>query len=508
MINFLLRPFIQLTFNARGAFGFTPIPFSIPTWIVIGIILTPNLLLTKLFIQSDFFKNIWPFTPRKNQRLKTELNRLLNEKSASLITRPKNQMPVLSYETINQLTRSGFLPIQDSTQKIHSAATNSTYSFSNNEFLGKGAFGVVYLGQDIATGSWVAIKKQRSKSLADEQKFLIEAKYLLEQNQLLGYQHDDKNKCFYTIMPLFAKDVVRSSSPIVEKIEFALESAKSIKNLHDKRRIHNDLHLGNICWDKSEKKCHLIDYGSMTKSDHLDETSSYEVARMPYHAPPEFHVGMMNFKSGDVYAFGCILASLFPDVIQADKEFSNFIKGLQHSLWFMRPTMQDVIHFLQKNKQRLISINDVSNTNNDAVKKSYEEINRYTNKVNSLEIKIAQAKNIAPQNGFLRLSLLNKKKAIYNNYISDHYSHIEFPSMTILKTLKNELVANKTKFELFVRAKIAPHTCHVIELPPLNHNSFLPGLDLSIKKGQSPVNDKCFKKLEDLRDKKGILYKK
>lgn len=491
MFNFGSEPLLKVVFNSRGLFGFDPIPFTVPNWVMIP----PLLLLSKFLIQSDAFRNIWPFTRKKNNLLKNEISELLKTKSSSLKYTPKIEMPVLSYKAIRQLTEQGFIA-QENVKQIEIKETNATFSLYDKELLGRGAFGSVFLGQETQTGSWVAIKMQRCLSLAQEQNLLIEAKYLLEQNQLLGYYVDEKAGLFYTIMPLFVRNDIRNA-PIEDKLTFAIEFAKAIKRLHDSGRTHNDLHLGNVCWDKKEKICRTIDFGSITRSDHFEETSSYAVPRMPWHRPPESQFAMMNFKSGDVYAYGCILHSLFEQTSAFDnKKFDNFIKKLKHPLWFRRPSLQEAITFLQENQSELQAIKEKSQfSGEDSMIVCREKIDHCREKINILEEKISQAKsNVSDPKGFLKLSLMIKKLHIYHQYISGLYGAIDpfwfngdfEPSWyhELLENVEKSLQADITKYKIFKRYQLNLSVCD-IKVPTGEQNSFVPGLNLEISQAQA-----------------------
>jgi serine/threonine protein kinase len=294
-------------------------------------------------------------------------------------------------------------------------------------------------------------------------------------------------------MPLFVKNDIEGA-PIEEKFAFAIEFAKAIKTLHDAGRIHNDLHLGNVCWNKKDKICHTIDFGSITRSDHLEEISSYAVPRMILHRPPEAFA-MMNFKSGDIYAYGCILHSLFQNTAALKNEkFANFITKLQHPWWFKRPSLQEVITFLQNNQAELEKIEEKEQSlDKDTAHLClcHKKIDNYKKKINLLEEQISQAKmNVNKPKGFLILSLLSKKLALYRRYISGLYNIINPTSWchAPLKEVEKRFQAGITKYKLFKSYKLNLSLFCNINIPTGGHNSVVPGLNLEM----TPLQEKRY----------------
>lgn len=206
--------------------------------------------------------------------------------------------------------------------------------------LGKGALGVVYLGQILHShnnnqlvGTFVAVKSQNldvnsvyaATALKNEKNILAKQGYLV-----LPYIETDSkySNLKYMFMDLFKgknlqECIVQNELSIIEKVLVAAKAAAEIANLHAKNVIHLDVHTGNILVEdiSTEEarnyKVTLIDYGvakNISDSEEFIDVSTY----MDF-CPAE----VSQLKAGkktDVYLLGITLAKMFLSDFFKDSE--------------------------------------------------------------------------------------------------------------------------------------------------------------------------------------------
>jgi serine/threonine protein kinase len=394
-------------------------------------------VLTKLFLQSDFYRNISPLTRRYIQKLRTEIESQLPDNLPNLDRHQQlKAFPTLSFEGIANLQENGFIHFKDEFKipatrlssempasfQITVDATKKTYQIFNTEELGAGICGKAFLGQDLSSGVWVAVKMQPLRDIAKEQDVLIENRHLLADRKLLGHAIYKKNGNQYlmSIMPLFVKDSPRHCSSS-EKIDFLIAVAHELKRLHQKNKIHSDLHLGNVCWNKAEGVAQLIDYGSLVNTENPFESTSHYVLKL--YTPPEslFGLGLFHVKASDIYALGCMARQLFSNTHNA--RLNSLISNMQHSLFFKRPSLDIII-------RELTAIKDFANDiieqpiaifnkeEEQCLNKVYEEIASYKTILQELDVEIAVLKNITESDpDYIHLAMCIKEKSIYQKYL-------------------------------------------------------------------------------------------
>ncbi len=393
-------------------------------------------VLTKVFLQSDFYRNNSPFTKAYNQKLRAEIETKLPDNLPNLNPHQQAQaFPALSFEGIANLQKEGFIHVKNSSEmpasfQITVTSTQKTYQIFNTEQLGAGAFGEAFIGQDTRSGEWVAVKMQPLRNIAKEQDVLIENSYLLADRKLLGQAIYEKNGDPYllSIMPLFVKDSPRHCSSS-EKIDFLMAVANELKRLHQKNKIHSDLHLGNVCWNKAEGIAHLIDYGSIVDTEDPFDTSSRYVPKL--YTPPEslFGLGLLHVKAGDIYSLGCMARQLFENTNNA--RLKSLISKMQHSLFFMRPSLDVIIGELVKIK---VFANDLiekpltvsNNADQECLNKVHEEIAQYKLILQKLDAEIAILKDESNSGvDYIHLAMKIKEKSIYQKQLQRLIGSIE-----------------------------------------------------------------------------------
>lgn len=402
-------------------------------------------IFAKVFLQSDFYRNLSPFSKRYNQKLRTEIETKLRDNLPDSNPRQKSQeFPALSFETIAHLQKSGFIHFEEGAKisatrfsperpmsfQITIDSTKNTYQVFNAEHLGGGAFGDAYIGQNIHSGAWVAVKMQRFRDTAKEQDVLIENKHLLADGKLLGQAIYEKNdqKYLLSVMPLFSKDnpIYCNSS---EKIDFLIAVAYALEQFHKKNKIHSDLHFGNVCWNKAEGVAHLIDYGSIVDTENISETSSHYVPKL--HVPPEslFGFGLLHVKASDVFSLGCMAERLFEK--NNDQRLNLLISNMKHKLFFKRPSLVEIIRELINIKnfssdiaQKSIKASDKKDQ--QLLNQVHEEVEKYKLILKELDNEIVMLKKIPESEvDYIHLAMLVKEKSIYQDYFQQLNSSVE-----------------------------------------------------------------------------------
>lgn len=402
-------------------------------------------VLTKIFLQSDFYRKNSPFSKQYNQKLRTEIEIKLPDSLPSFNAQQHLQVfPSLSFDGIAHLQKNGFMHFNKEEKiaattfsseipksfEVTIPATKRTYQIFNTEALGSGAFGDAFIGQDTSSGAWVAVKMQYFRDIAKEQDVLIENKNLLTDRKLLGQTIHEKNGEPYliSILPLFVKDNPMHCNAS-EKIDFLIAVANELKRLHKKNKIHSDLHFGNVCWSKAEGTAYLIDYGSMVDSENISETSSHYVPKL--HLPPEslFGLGLLHVKAGDIFSLGCMAERLFENTNYL--RLNAFVSKMKHTLFFKRPSLDDIISELTLIKSFSHEIIEqpimVSNQKDQqTLDKVYEKIKKYKLILKQLETEIVILKNtIEEEVDHVYLAMRIKEKSIVQNYVQSLISSIE-----------------------------------------------------------------------------------
>lgn len=334
---------------------------------LIWLIIAPAVIIgMKYFLYSDIWVEYSPMTPYYNRKLEKKINNRITKIHEQTF---QPQFPSLTDDLSEMLdVKNNFredvseilikqidikyhdrksciskLKLNDTTQlQLLFIPENKQYYLLTNTLLGKGESAKTFLGKNIGTNEWVAVKRSNLKSksrmipnelnvlsASKEYNVLQENEYLLENSKLLGQlvKMDPEKKYIYTLMPwYFEKEII--VLPVDEKIRLSISLADEIDLLHSKGYLHNDLHIKNICWDG--QKCHLIDFESMTRLDNILHRYFYTTHSKFSHIAPEGIFGF-NTRSKDIYAYGKILNELFKETF-LQKELEKITNQLTCTL--------------------------------------------------------------------------------------------------------------------------------------------------------------------------------
>eukprot|EP00271_Cylindrocystis_brebissonii_P014125 TRINITY_DN3534_c0_g1_i1.p1 TRINITY_DN3534_c0_g1~~TRINITY_DN3534_c0_g1_i1.p1 ORF type:complete len:1000 (-),score=78.00 TRINITY_DN3534_c0_g1_i1:387-3386(-) len=217
-----------------------------------------------------------------------------------------------------------------------------TDSFSEDNQIGKGGFGIVYKAQAPGGGTW-AVKRATANSKHAEADFKKEVVYIARVNhnnvvRLLGYccEGDERILIYNFVANGCLKTHVQSGTlTFPQRVEIAIGAAEGIRYLHNTAGIiHRDIKSDNILLD-ANMTAKVADFGLLKylTLSHDDQDASYEdivgvqaqdlqlpadmellsrtaVAGTWGYLDPEYGSSNIVTPKSDVYSFGVVLLEL------------------------------------------------------------------------------------------------------------------------------------------------------------------------------------------------------
>ncbi|KAL1210639.1 putative LRR receptor-like serine/threonine-protein kinase [Cardamine amara subsp. amara] len=196
-----------------------------------------------------------------------------------------------------------------------------------NKVIGKGGFGIVYLGC-LEDGTEIAIKMIKDTSSTESQgsssKFQVEAELLLTVHHrnlasFVGYCDDDRSMALiYEYMANGNLQDYLSSEKAEDlswekRLHIAIDSAQGLEYLHDGCRppiVHRDVKTANILLNNN-LEAKIADFGlsKVLPEDDLTHVVTSVMGTLGYVDPEYYRTFVLNEKS-DVYSFGVVLLEL------------------------------------------------------------------------------------------------------------------------------------------------------------------------------------------------------
>ncbi|CAG8494280.1 7434_t:CDS:2, partial [Ambispora gerdemannii] len=202
--------------------------------------------------------------------------------------------------------------------------------FSDIEKIGEGGYGTVFraknnmgriLEWDQQNNKWLRFEideyvalKTIGHSESPSKEFLNEAKRLQRWDYqshnytaFYGFTKNETTGQYLLVLRYFEgdlrKQLQRQSITWEEKLEMIHAISRDMKDIHQTRMIHRDLHPGNVLYSGH---CQIGDLGLSVLESEADEIKDI-MGVMPYVAP-EILCGRSSYSQGtDVYAFGIIM---------------------------------------------------------------------------------------------------------------------------------------------------------------------------------------------------------
>ncbi|CAI0404328.1 unnamed protein product [Linum tenue] len=221
----------------------------------------------------------------------------------------------------------------------------ATDGFSPSCLVGSGSFGDVYKGELNDTEAPVAIKvlklekRKAYKSLAAECNALRSIRHrnlvkVLSFCSSVDNNGDEFRALVFEYMPngnlknwLHATDGPRNLT-LVQRLNIAIDVASALHYLHDLCEtpiVHCDLKPSNVLLDES-MAAHLSDFGIariLSAEEDTALSSTIGIKGTIGYTPPEYGMGSLVAKEGDVFSFGILLLELFSGKRPTDQMFGD-----------------------------------------------------------------------------------------------------------------------------------------------------------------------------------------
>ncbi|GBB92138.1 hypothetical protein RclHR1_01970020 [Rhizophagus clarus] len=188
------------------------------------------------------------------------------------------------------------------------------------------------------------------------------------------------------------------------KINYLFQIARGLQNIHDSKKIHGDLHIGNILLETNIDHAFISDLGTCRPANNNEVKKVYGV--LPYMAP-EILRGHQYTKEADIYSFGIVMNELMSEEtpyinVPHDHMLAiDICKGLRPKIsddipkpladlivkcWDVevenRPTAKELSQVLRKWRSEIRNMSG----NFYSQIKEYDEIEEYKDRVKNKEI--------------------------------------------------------------------------------------------------------------------------
>jgi serine/threonine-protein kinase len=185
--------------------------------------------------------------------------------------------------------------------------------------IGRGAMGMVYLGQDDKIGRTVAIKTMLlSDEIEEDMRDEVRTRFFREAEAAGRLDHpgivtvydvgDEQDLAYIAMDYLKGKDLTAYSStksllPVSEVFNIIINVATALDYAHQQHVVHRDIKPANIIYDNEKRVAKITDFGVACLTD-ASKTKTGTVIGSPYYMSPEQLAGKKVDGRADLFSLG------------------------------------------------------------------------------------------------------------------------------------------------------------------------------------------------------------
>ncbi|KAF2666988.1 Pkinase-domain-containing protein [Microthyrium microscopicum] len=246
--------------------------------------------------------------------------------------KPNRGSRIINLDTIHQEEMPQMSATAGPSGATHMPQRQPTFKWVRGQLIGKGTFGRVYLGMNIATGEFLAVKqvevnpkaagqeKERLKEMVRSLDNEIDFMEPLEHPNIVSYLGCERKEFSISIFLEYIPggsigSVLRKHGKFPEEIVSSLtrQCLKGLAYLHDEGILHRDLKADNILLDM-DGSAKISDFGISKKTDNIygnDSTNSMQ-GSVFWMAPEVIRSGGVGYSAKvDIWSLGCVVLEMF-----------------------------------------------------------------------------------------------------------------------------------------------------------------------------------------------------